>query len=167
MWVSWDERPDSNRRRFWFIMCAHQETYHEKRPLFMIVQIYMPKPQDRARELFNAAEAVGGQDSSTQQTQCVRLASGNTFRAKCRRRLLEQKDSVSKSLTVICPHCGLRQDLPYVFDGSYEVVCASSSCTTQRQSPYFDRVRSKFYVLIKNGSLHVWGNKEDLERFSK
>jgi nitrite reductase/ring-hydroxylating ferredoxin subunit len=56
-------------------------------------------------------------------------------------------------LGVICPHCGGRMNLPYIYDGSYEVRCDYHNCL--------------FYVLIRGGSLHVWGSKEDLEKFSR
>lgn len=66
-------------------------------------------------------------------------------------------------IKVACPHCGNEMDIPYVYDGTYEIK--------HRQVYNKDeRVQSNgcmytFYVAILDGRLHVHTTKEDLQEF--
>lgn len=72
-----------------------------------------------------------------------------------------------QNITVNCPHCRSEQKFPYIYDGSYEVVCNNSGCYYRGGQFGANKVRRTFYILIREGTLHVWQKKEDAERFAK
>ena len=61
-------------------------------------------------------------------------------------------------ITVMCPHCGKLMDIPYIYDGTYEIV--------HRETYYRNGLQSgctqTFHVAIIDGRLHVHKTKEDL-----
>jgi len=70
------------------------------------------------------------------------------------------------SITVSCPYCRSKQKFPYVYDGSYEVVCNNAACYYIGGQFMTSKVRRTFFILIRDGTLHVRGNKKDLERIA-
>ena len=65
-------------------------------------------------------------------------------------------------IVVICPNCGSQMDVPYVYDGTYEVRHGLTySINGEIQSD--DGCQEAFFIAILNGRLHVHGSKAELD----
>lgn len=65
-------------------------------------------------------------------------------------------------IVVSCPHCGDQMDIPYVYDGTYELFHGDG---VYLRGDFMDTVGcgNNFYVAILSGRLHVHSNKQQLE----
>jgi len=66
-------------------------------------------------------------------------------------------------IKVACPHCGDEMDIPYVYDGTYEII--HKRVYTNDKHVKGDGCMSTFYVAILDGRLHVHTTKGDLQEF--
>ncbi len=67
-------------------------------------------------------------------------------------------------LKVACPHCGNEMDIPYVYDGTYEII-HKRFYNKDKRVQGGDGCMYTFYVAILDGRLHVHRTKEDLQEF--
>ncbi|CAD6491023.1 MAG: hypothetical protein ANIMEMIM_00067 [Candidatus Argoarchaeum ethanivorans] len=66
-------------------------------------------------------------------------------------------------IKVICPHCGNEMDIPYIYDGTYEI---KHRITYLRDGiVWTNGCENTFYIAILDGELHVHRTKEDLQEF--
>ena len=66
-------------------------------------------------------------------------------------------------IKVACPYCGNEMDIPYIYDGTYEIKHTRVYNKDERVQG--DGCMHTFYVAILDGRLHVHQTKEDLQEF--
>lgn len=66
-------------------------------------------------------------------------------------------------IKVVCPHCGKEMDIPYIYDGTYEIKHNANYSRDGRLQ--FDGCKNILYVAILDGGLHVHRTKENLQEF--
>jgi hypothetical protein len=66
-------------------------------------------------------------------------------------------------IIVKCPHCGKEMDIPYVYDGTYEILHTKEYY--KGGSYAYGGCQEYYYVAILDGKLHVHRTKESLQEF--
>lgn len=66
-------------------------------------------------------------------------------------------------IIVKCPHCGNEMDIPYIYDGTYEIL--HSKMYYRDGKHVYGGCEGYYYVAILDGTLHVHRTKESLQEF--
>ena len=65
-------------------------------------------------------------------------------------------------IVIMCPHCGDQMDIPYVYDGTYELNHGDGTLL-HGEYTNIAGCNNTFFVTILDGRLHVHSNKQQLE----